>query len=791
MARKKTIELQQTKNLPNALIIGVNNITGYLTKVLQNRGCTVRVADAYRADLGRFDYIFQFGNFNLIDKAIKEHLLPAGKILFIETDFEANLVKKDKIRIIRIGDISAWQRQEAADKILRAIFSISMPAIVDIRKKLHLPQKPVVPKEPIISTPIVKRSLDQSLSLVRKTRIVHKKRVIFVGLIVAAVMLVTAGTGYRYISSLAQSWQSFRYHLALADWQDVSVDIRQVNQQLAIAKKIHASASKILFPLAKTSLFQDIGNSIETMSDFLTSTDDFLSFSRELFQKSSFLPQGNSITQAEIALLGKKIDSLYITVSSSKAELEKANIPFFDKDALVVLLSGASEKLAAAKETLPLVEKLFFTQAPKDYLMLFQNSMELRPTGGFIGSFALLTVENGKIADFKIEDVYTADGQLKGHIDPPLPIRKYLSQPHFFLRDSNFDPDFVTSAVKAAWFLEKELGKRVDGVIAVNLPFMQKLLRATGELTISDFNKEKIDADNFFFKTHSFTSKDFFPGSTQKKDFLNSVVNALMQKLSFGKQVAWLDLFMAVKQALDEKNILIYSADEETQKFIEEHGWGGRILEVKCVQANNNRMVNNIIAEDECLKDYLSISEANLGVNKANYFVNKSVAIEKKIEADGRIASLVTLSYENTAIPEVFPEATYVNYLRILLPKASSLDSVMLNNASYPTTDIDSEDYSADKTSYGFLVKTAPGNKAVVKIAYTLPYAFTSQTAFYQFFFQKQAGDKNSPLVLSVSFPNGWNLKPVNFKSTSGRDREIYYTTDTSVDRIFVLGVKG
>ena len=101
------------------------------------------------------------------------------------------------------------------------------------------------------------------------------------------------------------------------------------------------------------------------------------------------------------------------------------------------------------------------------YLILFQNNMELRPGGGFIGSFGILDVKKASVSDFKIYDVNSADGQLKGHIEPPYPIRRYLPQPNFFLRDSNFDLDFTKNASAAANFLALETGLKVYGVISI------------------------------------------------------------------------------------------------------------------------------------------------------------------------------------------------------------------------------------------------------------------------------------------------------------------------------------
>ena len=47
----------------------------------------------------------------------------------------------------------------------------------------------------------------------------------------------------------------------------------------------------------------------------------------------------------------------------------------------------------------------------KKYLVLLQNEMELRATGGFIGSYGIMTFKNGKLLEFDIKDVYAADAK--------------------------------------------------------------------------------------------------------------------------------------------------------------------------------------------------------------------------------------------------------------------------------------------------------------------------------------------------------------------------------------------
>ena len=86
---------------------------------------------------------------------------------------------------------------------------------------------------------------------------------------------------------------------------------------------------------------------------------------------------------------------------------------------------------------------------PKKYVIFFANNMELRPGGGFIGSFGIFEIGNYSIGEIKIYDIYDADGQLTVHLDPPKPIAQYLHVPHWFFRDSNFSPDFFTNLPRA------------------------------------------------------------------------------------------------------------------------------------------------------------------------------------------------------------------------------------------------------------------------------------------------------------------------------------------------------
>ncbi len=780
MPKKRPIEIVEDNVLPKALIVGGGYIADYLGNRLIDQGCEVKKKDKVEEVSGYFDYIFQFGNCEEVER-LKKHLKDEGKFLFVQTLAEDDCNLSSGVKVLRAGDLSLWSPAELVDIMFQTIFLAPEDAVVDLwkeskfarpaRNKKAFPAK----KEVISRNEKIKK---EDFKIVEKKLAFSLKKIFLLFILLFIIFTVSFG-GYLYWRFLAfqDSVKSLQSSVASTNWQKVVVDLDNIEKEIKNFRAIYSFSSRVLFPIRDASFFKNIGVFISLSEGLIGNTKDLLFILPQDEKNTSFSLSGQGMTREEFLYLTSKVKEIKQTVVLAKRQLDSANSPFFPKDSFSPLLALAAERLITIEEMIPLVEKFLFTDGRKVYLILFQNNMEIRPTGGFIGSYGLLTLENGDVVDFKIEDVYTADGQLRGHIDPPPPIRKYLSQPHFFLRDSNFDPDFALSAKQAAFFIQKEIGVSVDGVIGVNLFFVQDLLRVTGPLRLSDFNNEEISADNFFQKAHTFSQEKFFPGSTQKKDFLRASATAILTQLNTDK-IIWLEILPKVKKALEEKNIMLAVSDDSLQSLIEKKGFGGRLTEVKCVEE-----------QDKCFPDYLAVIEANLGVNKVNYFINKSIAVEKKIAEGGEITSVVTVSYENSATNEVYPDATYVNYLRVFVPRGSVLKSLTLNNVPVAKDDLTVEEYGGDKTVFGFLIRITPGGKGTVKVIYNLPRLLTADISSYQLFFQKQGGDKTAPLVLSMLYPKTWRLVPANFKSASSHEGEIYYTTDTAFDRIFGINI--
>ncbi len=798
MVKKKHVEIVEDSQTPKVLIMGGGIIADKLSSYHKDNSCQVTLEESYYPSLPKFDYIYHFGNSKEIKTGLEKHLKSSGKFLYIDIDREENYYIEN-IKIVKVGDLFLWDIDELVSVVIRAMFT-GGKRIVDVRKKSNekdisvrrldkqiIPYKAESNQRVFIKEKNIKPH-NPSIFLEKKHILFKHKFVLSIMMIIFVLFIVFISSLF-FFNSIKDSVSGIMMDYSVSKWGSLKNNIYDLKNKTVFLNKIYDLTDRIIFPLRWSQSWKDSGNLLSVSRAVLENGLDILTYMQILQNRNSeSTGRGNNISMNDLDLLKTKMNNMQLILDSSKKKLMDINVPFMDKDILLNFMQSTSGKLATIDELLPLYQQVVLTISPKVYLVLFQNNMELRPTGGFIGSFALLTLDGGKMTSMKVYDVYTADGQLKGHVDPPLPIRKYLNQPHYFLRDSNFDPDFMASSVQSAWFLQKEIGINVDGVIGINLNTIQKILQVTGPVKLVDFGNEEITADNFFFKTHFYAQDKFFPGSTQKKDFLTSAANILLDKITNSNKSLLFDLLPAVKQLLDEKDVLIFANDENIQKIVEKKGWAGRMMNVKCVY-NQNESGKPSLADlsNTCMPDYLSINEANLGVNKANYFVNKSVIVDKNISEDGIVTSSVSLSYENTGTPEVFTGALYSNYLRVFVPLGSVLNEVSINGIPLSVSDVTVESYQNDKTVFGILVKIAPQNKGTIKFVYTLPRKLVKDIESYQLFFQKQAGDKKAPFVLSIRNSKGGNLKPLNFTPNIEKNKDIYYSTDTSYDRIFAF----
>lgn len=416
------------------------------------------------------------------------------------------------------------------------------------------------------------------------------------------------------------------------------------------------------------------------------------------------------------------------------------------------------------------------------YLLLLQNENELRPNGGFIGSVGIMTVKKGEITDLKLDDVYNVDGQLKGHIEPPYIVRRNL-QPHLYLRDSNFHPDFEKSATSAAQLYNLATGKQIDGIIAVNTEFMKTLLNITGPVQVTQLNKE-VSADDAAAILQDEIQKDFFPGSTKKKDVLNGLLNQIIiqfedhpeYKIKLAKQLPYL---------LESKTLQLSSKDTSMQKLFKSLGYAGSLTD------------NRPVSEDG-IRDIAGIYEANIGVNKVNNKIKRAVEYSINLDEKTSTKSTISLTLKNE-----HKEETYSSYIQVIMPKGSVIESISINGETQKTTDAITEPRVYEARGFkapteleveqkieenslvaGFVVNIFSGEEQKIAVTYkngavgALPNLID-----YSLLYFKQSGTKPYPLTVSINHPQTYS--PQKTEDASFTPKSVEFEQKVDRDKIF------
>lgn len=575
--------------------------------------------------------------------------------------------------------------------------------------------------------------------------------------------------GFAIVIVLPVVW--YLMSLAIAGtalvWKSPTVAVYWLTQSRALL-------GGMAWPLTSVGLFAPV-RSQERVVGFLRDvatleSDGLAALGMAQETAASILSDGDGASRTSPVVLLEKLAvslaSLHSTLALTETELSMLrtdgvfplSLPqVSDKAAVAIeMMKGVRQSVGTLEQLVRLYPKFAGFREPQTYLLLFQNSMELRPTGGFIGSVGVAKFEEGKLADFAIHDVYALDGQLKGHVDPPGPVRELLAQEHWYLRDSNWDPDFSISGKQAAWFYEKETGQTVDGVIAVSLPFLVDVLRATGPIELADYN-DTITAENVYGKALYYTKTDFFPGSTQKKDFLGALARTLILEITTGNRADPAKLFSGIAAALGRHDVQFYFPDTQLAQLVRVLGWAGSMSP-------------------------LAVVEANVSVNKASLLVHRSYVREIEITPEGEMSEVLTMGLKNT------DKEPYTAYFQIIVPEHASVNQVTLDGASVPSRDASKktvptlpyrESFSGVASGSGigvaFQIPAGSEERLVISFTHGAPIVFIDGVAEVPIVMQKQSGMMEGTLTTIVKHPVYWTsseLPPLPYRSVPPPERK-------------------
>jgi hypothetical protein len=288
-----------------------------------------------------------------------------------------------------------------------------------------------------------------------------------------------------------------------------------------------------------------------------------------------------------------------------------------------------------------------------NYLLFSQDSDELRPTGGFLGNYALLQFSNGKlVSGVHFQDIYSLDcpvlGYPRGCPSNPIPAQyAWLSDDpsRFGVRDSNLDPDFPVSASYTETNFNMETQKTVNGVIAFTPAFIGKIVDVLGGIEIPAYGGIKVtsatlqDTIHYFHILYSFCQipqyasdvrcKQAYPqGNVQsvgKKTFDSLLGSTLMKAVSTAGATVQGKVLKAVLGAIASRDLQIYFNDPQVEGLL------------GLFHADNTMPTVN--------GDQLLVMDANVGASYANADIKEQISDTIQLNADGSATHALTITY--------------------------------------------------------------------------------------------------------------------------------------------------
>lgn len=397
-------------------------------------------------------------------------------------------------------------------------------------------------------------------------------------------------------------------------------------------------------------------------------------------------------------------------------------------------LRQSQQELALISQFPDLFTDLFGGNGKRTYAVLLQNNLELRPTGGFVQAVAFLVFDKGILVDSQVVSVYEIDNRLPGSVIAPAEIQKYLGESSWYLRDSNWNPDFPETASQATWFLREATGFQVDGVWAINYAALQDLLAATGPLEMPSYD-EVLTKDNLLERVE-FHSDDELATGQDKKEYAVAVFSQFLQKLqTLSPEDAPLVL-EALGQSLAKKEILVSLTDAKQNESLSKLEWNGEIINPTCPTQ---------FSSHDCVVDQIYQVESNIGLNRVNDYVRRNIKHSVDVVGD-KFHHTRTVTLENTTRSQGWPLGTYKAYIRFILDGEAQPISVTVDGKKLGGDAVRIYGEEGRKV-LGVPVEVTPQSTVTLEISYTTekipsgPYSF-------MLFDQKQPGLEDTGVTI-------------------------------------------
>ncbi len=411
-------------------------------------------------------------------------------------------------------------------------------------------------------------------------------------------------------------------------------------------------------------------------------------------------------------------------------------------DAQLGDLTVTADRALLAVRTVP---GLLGRDRPTRWFVAVANPAESRELGGFLGDYAVVIADRGRLhleRSGGVSDLgASVAGRDLGGLDLP---RRYADQqPELYWQNLTGYPDLPTVAATArVLWDQQEPGFPLDGVAYVDPEGLAALLRLTGPVEVAE-PIGTISADNAadLLLSGQYTR---FNEQDQRHDALQDVATATFSALSTASLPGPEAVGAALGPAARAGHLVATSFSAEGQRLFDDVGAGGRLP-----TADGG--------------DLASLRTTNLVENKLDVHVQRSVRYRAVVDpANHRVEATATISLRSDATAEL-PD--YVAANRRGLPKGTDLLEVAWYSG-LGLQDVEVDGRPATATSdqergwwtHSTTIQVPPGGSTTVVLHLAGKLGSTSP---YRLAVAPQAAAQDDDYALEVVGGRGWTAGPV------------------------------
>ena len=499
----------------------------------------------------------------------------------------------------------------------------------------------------------------------------------------------------------------------------------------------------------------------------------------------------NSITTEERREMLRVLYESLPDLQAARADIGLA-VASMNQIPAVGLLGALKDAVVPLKERLPQIQGIIDELVPlaealpqivgypdnKTYLFLLQNNQERRATGGFIGTYGILKLQDGDISTFVTDNVYNLDEPVKDDRDtqPPAPYQKYIGISTWFFRDCNWSPDFPETARTCVQFYREENGpeKSIDGVIAITPTFIESLLKLVGDIKVDGIVFTSENVTEVLQEEVEVTYRQKGISDSDRKEIVGDLADELMNRLLSLPKERWKDLWTTLQNNFQEKHLLINLFNGELQSLVQSENWDGAVRDFD--------------------GDYIMVTDTNLASLKSDPGVKRTITYDLEVNRNQEVIGNVTIHYSNQGTFS-WKSTRYRTWVRVYVPEGSQLlsyEGVMENDklsGGLPgQVDVQNE---LGKTRFGAFIAIEPKQEGVLKFRYRLPDTVLQniRDGSYRLLVQKQSGTINHGLITDLDFDRKIRSYGAADPQPEVYDDYIIYNTDLRQDRQFEIGL--